>query len=312
MILVTGGNGFIGRYVCSTLAAKGKELISLDVKAFDYPHKPQAVHFLTCDILDTARIEQIFRQYEITTIIHLASMLNTASRRHPFDASKVNIMGSLNLLEAARSFQVSKFIYGSSISVYGSPHPCMTKESSSTVLPPPVPEDLYGAAKRYVELVGDAYSQQYGLQFIALRIASVIGPGAGSPSSPWRDEIFEKLGLSRQSDIIIPYQKTEQVPLVYVGDVAEMFACLVDAQSSSLNCYDTPSETWTFHELATTIESLDPSIRIIFGNAMIQGIPPVVSGHQFIHEFGYRPRMSIRERLTRRARKGFGDVKNFG
>lgn len=163
---------------------------------------------------------------------------------------------------------------------------------------------MYGAAKRYVEILGAQYAQQSGFQFNALRIASVIGPGAASASSPWRMEIFEKLGRPPQTAINIPHPATAKLPFVYAADVADMLAGLVNAPQMSCTCYNTPAETWTFHELTTLLQSLDPQLRFIFGTAPIKGIPAVINGHRFMAEFGYQPAMSIQERFRRTIRKG--------
>lgn len=295
MILVTGGTGFIGRYVCSILAAHGKNLIALDANCST--RHPAQLPYLTVqgDITHQASLNQVFQQYPITTIIHLAAVLNTASRQHPRQATKVNILGSLNLLEAARQFHVPKVIYGSSISVYGALSTQYIDESQ-LLKSPPAPEGVYGTAKRYVEVVGEIYQQQFGIQFVALRIASVIGAGATSPTSLWRSEIFEALQVTDDVEIMIPYQAGEALPLVYVEDVAEMIRSVVDAEHVPLTIYNTPAETWTMQALAEYVNVLAPNIRFRFGESK-SGIPAVVSGQQFITDFGYIPSLSIKERL---------------
>lgn len=298
LILVTGGNGFIGRYVCSVLSAHGKNVVALDRKGLSGSTGKTTYLSVKCDISDKDHVEQIFRQHSFTTIVHLASLLNTASRESPLDATLINIGGSLNILEAARKFRVPRVIYGSSISVYGSKSgrgwdAILETESA-------VPEDIYGATKRYVEILGDAYRQQFGVQFISLRISSVIGPGAVNTSSPWRSDIFEKLGLPHEAEVSIPYKKDEALPLVYVKDVADMFECLVDAEQVIFSIYNTPSETWTLNELAGYIESIDKNIRIAFGRSGVSGIPRAINGQRFATEFGYTP-ILLKEHLRRAA-----------
>jgi nucleoside-diphosphate-sugar epimerase len=190
---------------------------------------------------------------------------------------------------------VPKVIYGSSISVYGT---LFTQHSNDSQLlkAAPAPEGVYGTAKRYVELVGEIYQQQFEIQFVALRIASVVGRGATSPTSLWRSEIFEKLKGTDDVEITIPYQPGEALPLVYVEDVAEMIACLVEARHIPLTVYNTPAETWTMQALAEYIRSLAPNIRFRFGESK-SGNPTVISGQQFITDFGYAPAMSIKDRL---------------
>jgi UDP-glucose 4-epimerase len=299
LILVTGDNGFIGRYVCSVLAAHGESVIALDRRSLDGSAGEPTCLSLECDITDKDQVERIFQQYSFTTIVHLASILNTASRKNPLNATRVNIVGSLNVLEAARKSRVPRVIYGSSISVYGS----KPDQSRGGVLEtePAAPGDVYGAAKRYVEILGEVYRQRFGIRFIALRMSSVVGPGAVNTASPWRSEIFEKLGLPHRAEVTIPYRNDEALPLVCVEDVAEMLERLVAAEQAAFTVYNTPSETWTLNELATYVKSLDKNMRIAFGQSRVSGIPRVVNGRRFVTEFGYTP-VSIKERLRHAAR----------
>jgi UDP-glucose 4-epimerase len=211
----------------------------------------------------------------------------------------VNIGGSLNLLEAARKFGVPRVIYGSSISVYGS----QDGRDGVAETDPAAPEDVYGASKRYVEIVGETFRRRFGIEFVALRIASVVGPGAVNTSSPWRSEIFERLGRAPGGEVSIPYRDTERLPLVHVDEVAGMVRRLVEAERVSACVYNTPAESWVLADLARLVESLDGDVRIRFGEAEVRGIPRAVDGHRFEVEFGYTP-LSLRERFQRAADSG--------
>lgn len=294
-----GGKGFIGRHVCSVLLARGKNVVALDQKGprglDDKSHYPS----MAGDVRDKECIEQIFREHSFTTIIHLASLLNTASQENPLDATQVNIVGSLNILEAARKYGISKVIYGSSISVYGSG----SARSRDGVLEtePATPQDVYGATKRYVEIVGNSYYKKFGIQFVALRISSVIGPGAVNTASSWRSDIFEKFGLPHRAEVAFPYSSDESLPLVYVEDVADMFERIINTEQASFTVYNAPSESWILGELARYIESLDKSIQITFGQLSLSGIPRVINGQRFVNEFGYKP-IPLKEQLWCAAR----------
>ena len=294
MILVTGGEGFIGSHVCSVLSAYGREVVAIDRTKPQEPDISKPYPSLVCDISDREQVEKIFQQYSITTIVHLASLLNTASRQYPAQATKINILGSLNALETACKFNVNKFIYGSSISVYGSKSPQIKNGVSETE--PATPEDIYGVSKRYVEILGDVYQKQHGIQFISLRIATVIGPGAVKTASRWRSEIIEKLGLPYPSETTIPYMKTEKIPFVLVEDVAKMVKSLIDAEHTKFSIYNTPAETWALNDLAEYISSIDENLKIRFGKSLVTGIPKVVSAQRFMEEFNFSA-LSLKERL---------------
>ena len=103
----------------------------------------------------------------------------------------MNIGSSLTLLQLAARSSVRKFIFGSSISVYSAkPFAKYTEVSEEQ---PAAPNTIYGLSKRYVELAGQDYHEREIFQFVALRIAMVVGLGAVNTSTPWRSHIFECL-----------------------------------------------------------------------------------------------------------------------
>ena len=279
VILVTGSAGFIGRSVTSGLVAAGKDVVSLD-------SKPSAaalrVQHLKCDITDATRVREIFGSRPVGTVVHLASVLRTASIQNPKLATQVNIMAALNILEAAREFRVPRVVYSSSISVYGSK--CT---GDITELAPTSPEDVYGATKTYVEVLGEAYARKYGIEFVAVRIPVVVGSGATGTSSPWRSEIFE---MPRQTRAItIPYDGTEILPLVHVQDLADMFAILINSNAPAFSKYNSPCEIWRLEDLKSEIERLNNNLQIRFGNSRFDGGPRRINADRFRTEFSYAP-----------------------
>src|SRR5579864_5252912 len=180
-VLVTGGRGFIGRAVVKLLQDSGYGVVSLDVA----PGVSSSArrHEVECDISDARQLRRVFEIESIGGIIHLAAILPTAAQREPALATEVNVRGSLNLLEMARRFRVRRFVFGGSLSVYGT---CGEDQVVSEA-DRGAPEDLYGAAKLYVEQLGAAY-RQHGLEFVSLRFGRVVGSGARSASSARSEE----------------------------------------------------------------------------------------------------------------------------
>jgi nucleoside-diphosphate-sugar epimerase len=129
----------------------------------------------------------------------------------------------------------------------------------------------------------------------------VLGPGAHSRTSPWRSEVFEKIGLPYGAEVTIPYRGDETLPLVHVEDVADMLECLVGAKETSYSVYNALSEAWELSQLAAFMRSLDDNLCITFGDAIASGGPRVIDSQRFAGEFGYAP-VSLKERLCRAAR----------
>ena len=116
-VLVTGGRGFIGRATVKVLRRAGYKVVSLDAKASVIASEDEDE--IVCDLTEAKQVQQVFQARSITRILHLAAILPTAAQRAPERATQVNVEASLHLLEMARRFGVPRFVFGSSLSIYG-------------------------------------------------------------------------------------------------------------------------------------------------------------------------------------------------
>jgi nucleoside-diphosphate-sugar epimerase len=246
-------------------------------------------------LTDRGFLAALFAEHSFDAVVHLASLLNTASGQQPQEALRVNIGVSLDLLQLAVESGVRRFVYGSSISAYGPKR--LPDHAAVSETTPAAPNSVYGISKRYVEVVGEAYRQQTGLRFVALRIASVVGAGARSATSMWRSELFEKLTARTPTTIHIPYRPSETVPLVHVEDVARVIGQLVEADKVDHSIYNTPAESWRIGELAEYIGRLNEHIRFTFGESLVHDIPQVIDDRRFTGEFGCKA-VPIKQRLS--------------
>ena len=277
-ILVTGGRGFIGRSLGKLLQRQRYRLISVDVT----PVRAGCDEIL-CDIEDLAELRKLFQRERLDAIVHLAAILPTAAQREPLLATRVNVQGSANLLELAREFHLRRFIFGSSLSVYGTcPPDQIVRETDRAA-----PGDLYGAAKLYVEQLGAAYRQAHELEFVSLRIGRVVGPGARSATSAWRSEIFERLGTVGSAEIEVPYADSERILLVHVEDVARMLVNLLQAKHPAHDIYNAASESVLVGELRSEVERLHPGVRLKSGGRAVVGNPRRVDWSRLAEEFEF-------------------------
>src|SRR5579871_275056 len=282
-ILVTGGRGFVGRALVKLIQRSGYSVVSVDrVPIADAGGAGSEE--AECDLFDTARLRNIFERQRIREIVHLAAILPTAAERNPLRATEVNVQGSLNLLELAREFEVRRFVFGSSLSVYGTYLADRTVSEADRA----APEDLYGAAKLYVEQLGGAWHESYGLEFVSLRIGRVVGPGARSVSSAWRSQIFEFLDARQPAEIVLPYAGREKILLVHVEEVAKMLVALLQAPRPGHEIYNAACEPVTVEELKRQVEKLNPNVRVRLGGEDVRGNPRVVDWSRFRDEFDFK------------------------
>ena len=290
-VLVTGGRGFIGRSVGKLLRRQRYRVLSVDTVTASH-----GAGEIVCDVTDIAMLRNLFQLNHVEAIIHLAAVLPTAAQRDPLLATRVNVQSSLRLLELAREFQVRRFIFGSSFSVYGTCGP----EHVVTEADRAAPEDLYGAAKLYVEQLGAAYRQAHGLQFVSLRMGRVVGPGTRSVTSAWRSEIFERLSDGFQGEIEIPYAGSERILLVHVEDVAKMLLGLMEAPRLVHAVYNAACESVTVGQLKSEVERLNPRVSVRLKEQAVVGNPRRVDWSRFAQEFGLET-VPIFEQLAKSA-----------
>ena len=174
-ILVTGGAGFIGSHVTDVMLAAGHEVIVVDNLSSGKRANlnPQVSAFYELDILDADGLQQVFAAHRPHAVSHQAALANVRESLHePARYAEVNLLGSINLLEAARRHDCQRIIYASTGGAcYGEPLFVPVTEDH-----PINPLDPYGASKHAVEHYLYLYQHNYGLAYTILRYPNVYGP----------------------------------------------------------------------------------------------------------------------------------------
>jgi UDP-glucuronate 4-epimerase len=183
-ILITGGAGFIGSNIAKRLMDRGDQVVIID--NFNDYYDPQLkrdrikiflkgykFRLYKGDIRDAKLVEKIFKTEKIDKVIHLAAMAGVRSSiSDPKLYFDVNVMGSLNLLEAAARYKIKNFVFASSSSVYGNNKKLPFSETD----PVDTPISPYAASKKTDELIAHVYHHIHGLNVTALRYFTVYGP----------------------------------------------------------------------------------------------------------------------------------------
>lgn len=183
-ILLTGGAGFIGSSLAEALLHRRCPLAIVDdLNSFYSPEIKKAnlaevrkageFQFLPCDICDQVKLRQAFEVAQPALVVHLAARAGVRpSLEDPGLYERVNVAGTLQLLELCREFKVPKFVFGSSSSVYGVADQVPFKESHTELRP----ISPYAATKLSGEMLGFTYAYLYGIEVICLRFFTVYGP----------------------------------------------------------------------------------------------------------------------------------------
>jgi UDP-glucuronate 4-epimerase len=183
-VLVTGGAGFIGSHVVEALLRAGAAVTIIDNLDSFYPVSYKLANleeiaqvgktaFYEIDVRDSQRLEPIFETERPECVVHLAALAGVRpSLLRAKMYQEVNVGGTLNLLDLSQRYQVKKFVFGSSSSVYGIAAAAPFSEEATGLRP----VSPYAATKLAGELLCYTYSHLYALPMVCLRFFTVYGP----------------------------------------------------------------------------------------------------------------------------------------
>jgi len=214
-ILVTGGAGFVGSHLVDKLITQGNKVIVVDnLSTGKKENINKKAKFYKLDIC-SPKIFEVFKKEKPEIVFHLAAQVNVRrSIEDPINDAKINILGSLNILDACRKFKVKKIIFSSTGgAIYGDAKIVPTKENY-----PPKPESPYGIAKLTIENYLDFYKKVYGLNYISLRFANVYGPSQDPKGEAGVVAIFTNKLLKGERPTIFGDGKQTR-DFIYVDDV---------------------------------------------------------------------------------------------
>jgi nucleoside-diphosphate-sugar epimerase len=188
-LLVTGGTGFLGSYLVRYALTRGNED---RVIVFDrYPDRGRLadlldrIQLVEGDISDAEQVERVVRAHDIDRIAHFAFILGSPSPGQMQAYVKVQLLGTANLLEAARTCGVKRVLFASSVAAYGNQSADVLHEDLI-----PNPRDPYGAAKVWCESTTRHFHDHLDLDTVTIRYGSTYGLGrAARGSYCFRDHV---------------------------------------------------------------------------------------------------------------------------
>lgn len=173
MILVVGGAGYIGSHIVEKLCENNQDCLVIDNLV--YGHKEalynKQITFEHCDLLDKAKLNEIFNKYDIKAVMHFAAYAYVGeSVIEPQKYYINNVVGSINLLEVMLKHNVKNIVFSSTCATYGEPKHIPIDENHEQR-----PINPYGKTKLMIEELLADYNKAYGLRYIALRYFNAAG-----------------------------------------------------------------------------------------------------------------------------------------
>lgn len=261
-ILVTGGAGFIGSNLVDALIEANHDIFIVDnLSTGNKLNLNEQAKFYEADICDKTEIQKIFDIEKPEAVFHLAAQANvSASVKDPAFDVKVNVIGTINLLELCRDFSVKKFIFSSTGgAIYGENAPRPTPETAEEN--PLIP---YGMDKLQAEKYIEFFAKNFEMKPVILRYSNVYGPRQNSHGEAGVVAIFTAKMLANESYQL--YGDGEQTrDFVYVSDVVDANLKALEFSSTGVFNIGSGKET-SINEITGILKkmtqtSVEPTIK---------------------------------------------------
>lgn len=262
-ILVTGGNGYIGRWLAHELLTRDVDVVTFDRLAPDpsgKPALPASTRFVEGDITDREAVVTAARGGDFSAIVHLAGIVTMGCERDPDLGMRVNLGGTHNVLEAARLCGIPRVVFASTISVYG---PDVSQPMTEAT--PALPLTWYGQSKLMAEHLGLYYQRRFGLDFRAARLAAIVGPArnaASGSATMYTSLIIERAALGQPYEIDVDPEAG--TPVCYAKDAARALATLATSPSAPQRIYHVSTGRVTAKGLIEIVRRKVPDARLTF------------------------------------------------
>lgn len=304
-VLVTGGLGVNGAPVLRHLVERGERPVVIDIRGdLSLLDRDTAakIDVVIGDFTDPVLIGDVLRTRDVTCIVHMAAVVGEAQAM-PLEAFRVNAYGTVQFMDLACRHKIKRFVFTSSRGVYGEQsgewaHPVYRPIQEDDPLRP---ARVYDVAKVAAEGMGRNYAAMHGLEFVALRFATIFGPGKTLRHKNYGvlSEIVEQALAGRP--VRIAHGGDQKDDLIYVEDVA---AAIVAAATHPKPGHDVYNIS---HGVGVTLNDLADAVRAIAPNADISIGPGlnymgfdvnyagVLDNRRATESLGFTPRFTLKE-----------------
>ncbi len=304
--LVTGGAGFIGSHLVDKLIEKGNKVSVIDnLSAGKKENLNKKAKFYKIDIRNP-KISRIFKKEKPEIVFHYAAQIDVGkSLENPVLDAKINILGTLNLLENCRKFKIKKFIFASSVGVYGEPETLPLKENY-----PLNPLSPYSITKLAIEKYLNYYRFQ-GLDFVCLRHSNVYGKRQKSVGEGGAVAIFIDRILKREKPVIFGDGRQTR-DFLYVDDAVDAAVLAIKAYSGAIYNVGTNKEINIKELLGLISLKMNQKVKPNF-LPWREGeiIKSRIDYSKIKKELGWQPRYSLEEGLEETIKWFKGQIINF-
>src|SRR5882724_4570150 len=283
-VLVTGGAGMIGMSLRKTLTARGHGVTAIDVT--DFGRDDPGLEIIS--ITDRAALADLFARKAFDAVIHCGAISGPMmARGEPMKIVEVNIDGTALLLDLARRHGLRRFVFCSSISVYGN-----VGKTAITEDTPLRPTSVYGASKVAGEQLVQAFTAEYGLSGVSLRIGRVYGPYRRGNCH--LSTLIRYAAAGEMTEI--PCDTEFLYHYVYVDDVVEAQIAALTADAFLFNAYNVGSgEALTMPQIAQIARTAIPGVnpKLVAGVDDVPDVQTVFDVSRIAADLAWRPQFDL-------------------
>jgi nucleoside-diphosphate-sugar epimerase len=253
-VLITGAGGLVGHALRQRLEADGVAVVPIDRIA----RTADGIELVECDVTDIHRLHAVIHRHAVTEIVHCGGFSGPmVARDNPYAIVQVNIVGTANVLEAARIRGLRRVVFCSSTSAYGD-----TPDGPVPEDVPMRPTSVYGASKAAGEQLVAAYARQHGLDGVSLRLSWVYGPRRTTDC--FIRTMIEDALAGRPT--VLPWGRDFHRQYIHVDDAADALARALDAPSLPRRAYNVTGGTYlTLGEIADVLRRVLPTADVRLG-----------------------------------------------
>ncbi len=295
--LITGGLGFIGVNLARALLKKGEEVVLFDVVASSPLVKDikDKLKIVQGNLSSWAEVLEVVKQHKIDGIYHTGALLSASAEEKPITAYEVNAGGTFNVLEAARLFNVKRVIYTSTIASYGLGLNMVDEDTIQ------LPISMYGVTKVFSERLGEYSQRKFGVDFRAVRLPSVIGPGRGAGgASAYSTLMISEPALKKPYSVFV--EKDVVMPLLYIKDCVDCLIRLYEADYSKLKrrVYCIAGFSPTAKEIYDEVKRILPKADVNFKpdkelTEIVRSWPKYLNETRASEEWGWKTKFHLKE-----------------
>ena len=295
--LITGGLGFIGVYLARALLQKGEEVVLFDIMSSSPLIKDikDKVKIVQGDLASWAEVMEVVKKNKIDGIYHTGALLSASAEEKPITAYNVNAGGTFNILEAARLFNVKRVVYTSTIASYGLGLHTVNEDTIQ------MPISMYGVTKVFCERLGEYYYRKFGVDFRAVRLPSVIGPGrGGGGASAYSTLMISEPALKKPYKVYV--EEDVIMPLLYIKDGVDCLIRLYEADNAKLKrrVYCIAGFSPTAKEIYAAVKKALPNADIQFKpdrelTEIVRSWPKYLEETKALEEWGWKTKFHLKE-----------------